>query len=206
MPQGALGSNVAVEGGARVPLSLDSQGAASFAARHGALNAAALAAVLFAGANQAGATISAALATTYTGLCLSNPAGSGVNLSLLRVSGSLIVAPAAEIAMGLITGWSAAGIVTHTTALAPRCTFEHSTAPKANLDAACTIVGAGTSVPAWARWFNSSPTATGIFGFDEDMAGGLIIPPGGYVAIGANVAGPAAGLLGSMLWEEIPTS
>jgi hypothetical protein len=44
----------------------------------------ALAGTNFRGSNQVGATLSAALATTYVGLCLSNPAGSGVNLAVKR--------------------------------------------------------------------------------------------------------------------------
>ena len=51
---------------------------------------------LFNAANQAAATTTVGLATTYTGLCLSNPVGSPVNLVLNKVGYAFIVAfPAA---------------------------------------------------------------------------------------------------------------
>lgn len=156
----------------------------------------------FVGANSAAVTTSAALATTYVGLCLSNPAGNTKNLVLQRVTGLLEVAPAALTAIGLIVGWSAAGVVTHTTALTPLNALLHDVAAPttAKLDSACTIVG----TPAWAKWLKVTPSATGVVDFDSDIQGGLIIPPGGYVAIGTSIAGPAAGFLGSMLWAERP--
>ena len=79
---------------------------------------------LFMGANPSGVTTSAALATTYVGLCLSNPAGNAsggkpINLLVRRVSGVVIVAPAAVLAFNLITGYAAGGVTVHTTALTP---------------------------------------------------------------------------------------
>lgn len=152
-------------------------------------------------ANQTGATTSVGLATTYTGLCLSNPAGSGKNLSLLRISGSLNVAPAALTAIGLIVGYAAAGIVMHTTPVTPLNTFLGSaTALVGLVDAACTLVG----TPAWGAWLGETPTATGVTTFDRVSDGSILIPPGGYAAIGTSIAGPAAGLLASFVWQEIP--
>jgi hypothetical protein len=171
----------------------------------------ALAGANFRGANLASApaTLSAGLATTYVGLCLSNPAASTVNLVLKQVAGTIVVAPAGELALGLITGWSAAGVVTHTTALTPISGYVGAAASagsvvgpatQAKLDQACTIVG----TPAWDRWFAAGPASTNNVSFSADMEDDVIIPPGGYAAIGANVAGPAAGFLGSMQWEELP--
>lgn len=157
---------------------------------------------LFTAANALGGVqLSAGLATTYVGLCISNPAAS-VNYMLLRsVSGAVIAAPAAFLALGLITGFSAAGVVTHTTPITPISSFVgDSGVPSGKADSACTLVG----TPAWSRWFTSeSATATNPF-FMMDLQGGILIPPGGYAAIGANVAGPATGFVGSMEWIEIP--
>lgn len=152
-------------------------------------------------ANQTGATSSAALATTYTGLCLSNPAGSGQNLSILRVSALFVVAPAALTAIGLIVGYAVGGITAHTTPLVVGNALVGTipTNPLVGLaDAACTLVG----TPAWARWMAATPSATAVFSFTEDAKGTLLIPPGGYVAIGTSIAGPTAGLLASIEWEE----
>ncbi len=172
--------------------------------------AVAQAGALFRGSNQAGATLSAALATTYTGLCLNNPAASGVNLVVRRISGVTVVAPAAELAFGLITGWLAAGITTHTTSLdadiisayvggAPSAGSIVAPASKAHLDAACTLVG----TPIWDRWIAAGNASTNNVNFNLDTEDDLIIPPGAYAAIGANVAGPTAGMFATFEWEEL---
>lgn len=155
--------------------------------------------VLFFGANATGATLSNGLATTYTGLCLSNPAGSGKNLAVIAVGISINVATASSLAVGLISGWSSAGVVTHTTPVTGIANgFIGSTAASiAKLDAACTIVG----TPLWTRLLLEA--STGVAAGNFDLNGQLVIPPGGYVAIGASAAGSASGLLGSFLWEEV---
>lgn len=158
----------------------------------------------FWGANQAGVTTSAGLATTYVGICLSNPAGSGKVLAVTNVSGYLNVAPAAIIGIGLISGYSAAGIVTHTT---PLTVYNEQVGAGAGaavglLDAACTLVGASTYVPAWREWLTVPATPTGEGSFTKDIAGRIQIIPGSYLAIGTSVAGPASGFFGSIAWEE----
>jgi hypothetical protein len=169
--------------------------------RHGPLYESAYAAAQFLGANQALDTTSAALAAAYTGLCLSNPAGSGVNLILERVAAELEVAPAAETSFGLIAGWAAGGITVHTTPLTPHSAIIGGAAASlAKLDAACTLVG----TPAWVDWLGVTPGATSVGQISRDYQGGIIIPPGGYVAIGTGIAGPAAGFRGSFQWEEAP--
>jgi hypothetical protein len=163
----------------------------------------------FRGSNSASATLSAGLATTYTGLCLSNPATATVNLKVRRFAGAMFAAPGTFIALGLISGWAAAGITVHTTAIntnilngyigaAPTAGSIVGPAPQANLDAACTLVG----TPLWDRWITGNASSGALVSFAIDLDDDTIIPPGGYMAIGANVAGPA-GFLGTAGWEEI---
>jgi len=158
--------------------------------------------LLFSGANQTGQITTAALTAVYTGLCLSNPAGNTKNLILRKVQGMLGVAPAAITPIGLITGFAAGGITVHTTLVTPLSGLVGSAAVAATgkLDSACTLVG----TPVWQRWFSAGPTATSGSSFVEDMESGIIIPPGGYAAIGTLIASPAAGLLASMEWNELP--
>lgn len=205
MPQGptavaTFGQNPA---GKSVPSMVDAQSAGLNTQRHGKYYQSALSAGMHSGGNQAGAALSVGLAVTYVGLCLSNPAASGVNLAIKRVSGMLIVAPAAEDALGLITGWAAGGITAHTTPLNDKIVnglIGSATASLANLDAACTLVG----TPLWNRWLVAMPTASTFPTFVVDIDDAIIIPPGGYAAIGALGAGGAAGFLGSFEWEELP--
>lgn len=201
MPQNPLSARVARNaGGAAQALLTDPQGAEASYARHANLYGAAKAAAMMIGANPSGVTTSVALAATYVGLCLSNPAGSLVNLVLTRVTGLLNVAPAALTAFGLITGYAAGGITVHTTPLTPINSLINGAAPVGKLDSAATLVG----TPAWSRWLGVTPGATSVSQFDTDLQGSIILPPGAYAAIGSLIAGPAAGLLGSFQWEEVP--
>lgn len=201
MPQSPLFAATATAGGVAKSLTVDAQGAQIVTQRHGALYSPALAGVMGYAANQSGATLSAGLATTYTGLCLSNPAASGKNLALGRVSGQINVAPAALTAFGLIVGFAAGGITVHTTPVTPKNGILSATPPAlvGLADAACTLVG----TPVWQDWISELTSATGSLSFTRDYSGSLIIPPGGYVAIGASIAGPTAGLLAGISWEEV---
>lgn len=156
---------------------------------------------LFIAANSAAVTTSAGLATTYVGICLSNPAASGKNLILRRVNAALVVVTAAETSLNLITGFSSAGVVTHTTALTPTSGIIGTAgAPVGLADSACTLVG----TPAWTRPLASTAIAAGCIAVDTDVEGGIILPPGAYCAIGTNIASPASGFLGAFEWEEAP--
>lgn len=210
MGQGPIGTTIAVSPtGSNVPSKMDAQGALSMGQRHGKYYSAAYGAkagspgALFGCANATGVALSAALATTYVGLCLSNPAASGVNLALKRVRGVITVAPAAITALGLIVGYAAGGITVHTTSLDAAIVNQFvgvaAPATAAHVDSACTLVG----TPRWDRWFGAGLGATANLAIAEDLDDAVILPPGAYAAIGANIAGPAAGFFGSFEWEEL---
>ena len=123
----------------------------------------------------------------------------------------MIAAPSTFIALGLIDGWAAGGITVHTTPLntsinsgyvgaAPTGGSIVGPASIANLDAACTLVG----TPTWDRWITGNAASGNPVAFSIDIDDDEIIPPGGYVAIGANIAGPGSGFLGTLGWEEVP--
>lgn len=199
--QNPLKATVALFKGVQKQLAVDAQGAVLGAALHAEYFESVIGKLSGLGANQTGATLSAGLATTYTGLCLSNPAGSTVNLSVHKASGVIEVAPSSELALGLITGFVAGGITVHTTALTVQNALIGlaATALQAKIDAACTLVG----TPIWSRWMTVNFGTTTEMLFDSDLRGALVIPPGGYVAIGCTAAGPTSGLLGSFEWEEV---
>lgn len=159
---------------------------------------------LFRGANPTAVTTSAGLNATYVGLCLSNPAANTKNLVLRRVTGITIVAPTL-LGFGLIVGFLAAGITAHTTALTTLGSGFLGTgagagaAPSGKLDSACTLVG----TPVWAEWLATNGVTGNNINFSLDLHGAIVIPPGGYAALGTSIAGPASGFLGSMEWEEV---
>lgn len=221
MGQNPLGFLANAFSGAIAPGRVDPQSALWNTSRHGKYYAsvygtpaqvapypvkAAQAGLVFRASNPTALSLSVALATTYTGLCLSNPAGSTVNLVVKRV-GLFVNASAAAAFAGLITGWSAAGVVTHTTpetnivpayvGAAASSGSVAQAASQAKVDRACTIVG----TPAWDRWIGAIP-ATTVTSLLQDLDDDLIIPPGGYVAIGSSAA-ETTDAVGTIMWEEI---
>ena len=220
MGQSALGFIARTFQGATGPGQVDPQRALWDTSRHGNYYASvygtpaivspatpAKAGSVFRAVSPSAVAITAALATTYTGLCLSNPAGSGLNLILRRVSALISNAPAA-VNLGLITGWSAAGITAHTTPVTSIINAYVGAGPSGTVsvagptpvglvDAACTLVG----TPAWDRWL--SALASGATGASSsDINDDVIIPPGGYAAIG-NLVSLTTSALCSFTWEEL---
>lgn len=144
-------------------------------------------------------------ATTYTGLCLSNPVGSNVNLVINKVGFSFIVAFAAASVIGLMTGYSTSTNVTHTTPVSPRNQFFTTVGGGVGLlDSSATLpvtpivntilgsglTGAITTTPMIA------PTVV-------DLEGSIILPPGAFCAFYTSTASGAAGGAFSFQWEEI---
>jgi hypothetical protein len=211
MPQGPLSNDPAISPGlVRVPLYEDAQGALYIQQRHGQGYGSSYLGGKFWAANQAGVTTSAGLATTYVGICLSNPASSGKNLAVGKVSAAIIVAPAAVLEINLIVGFAAGGVTVHTTPLTVYSELIGATAAAPNgtkvgtpvglVDGAATLVG----TPLYYMPLAVNAASAGLFSAWADLQGDLILPPGAYVAIGTNVAGPTSGFVGRIGWEELP--
>ena len=151
--------------------------------------------------NQATQAISVALNTTYTGCVVYNPVTSKKNLSILKVSFSAWSAPAGIVSIGLLAGWSAAGVVTHTAALS---VYNAKTlvvnAGYAGADSQATIVG----TPIWIAMLSAAPTSAALSVGNSpvlfDIGGAWEVPPGGYLGIGAQTA--VSGV-SSILWREV---
>jgi hypothetical protein len=161
---------------------------------------------MFNAANQAAATTTVGLATTYTGLCLSNPVGSPVNLVLNKVGYSFIVAFPAAAAIGLMCGYNSSTNVTHTTAGTPRSSFFGVGATGSGLvDTAATLPTAPVLTHIFAAGLTGAITTSSSNGtYVFDLEGGVILPPGAYAAIYTSTVSGTSGFFGSMQWEEIP--
>ena len=161
---------------------------------------------VFNSANQTGTVTTVGLATTYTGLILSNPLSSTVNLAINKVGVSFLVAFPASAAIGLMSGYSSTTNVTHTTPSAILCSSIGSgSVSQARVDVAATmpvapvvhsIIGAGLTGA-----ITTAPTSTIQI---VDYAGSIVIPPGGYVAIYTSTVSGAASMFASFEWEEVP--
>lgn len=169
---------------------------------HGPLYELARQGKLFSATNQAAQAVSVALATTYTGLCLSNPLGNTKNLVLLYANYALSVAPAGIASLHLIAGFSATANVTHTTPLVSpgiqNMLLGVGAPSSAKVDSAATIVNPGYLFPLMGG-FTAAALPGPAMGMTE-IPGGLVVPPGGWVALGALTAVTG---FGGLIWEEV---
>lgn len=169
---------------------------------HGRYMEAVLRGNVFIASNVAAQAVSVALTTTYTGLCLSNPLGSGKNLVLLGVQYAITVAEVAVASQHLIGAFSPTA-VTHTTPLAApgiqNAFIGAGNASIAKVDSAATI-----PTPNYLFSLRSGFTAGALggpgMGAWVDLGGSIILPPSSFVAIGALTAITG---FGSMIWEEV---
>lgn len=155
----------------------------------------------FHSANQGatGQVTTVALATTYTGLCLSNPVGSEVLLVVNEVVAAFnIVFPAAAF-IGIMAGYSATTDVTHTTPLTPRSDkIGQGPTPIGKADSAATLPVTPTVAHVMGHAVASEAGS-----YEHNYEGGLILPAGGFCCIYTSTVSGANGMLASIDWEEI---
>jgi hypothetical protein len=151
----------------------------------------------FSVANQAVVSTTAALATTFTGLALTNPAGSRVLLVMKKFTCSQVAVGAAG-AVGLMGGTGvAAGSLTPISRY-----IGSATASKATASAGATI-----STPILIETFGSlGSVATNGYGLNDglnvELDDSIIVPPGSFVASYTTAATTNA-LIFSFVWEEV---
>jgi hypothetical protein len=162
---------------------------------------------VFSAANAAGIATSVGLATACTGLIISNPVGSTVNVVLSRVGLSFSVAFPAASVVGLMVGYNSAVNVTHTTPVVGKMSnyVGVGPVPVANVDAAATLPTAPVLNTVIAAGLTGLIT-TSVFDSSNilELEGCIILPPGAYAAIYTSTASGALGFMGSFMWEEVP--
>ena len=155
-------------------------------------------------ANQVAVTTTIGLATTYTGLVLTNPIGSTVNLAILKATFNQSVLQTTQpMAFGLATGFNATTQVTHSGAITPRTAKVGSGAtPQALADNSATL----PTAPIYTHFIGAGSTATAdaTFGF-VDLDASLLIGPGGYICwVCPTQVSVTTSLWFSFSWEETP--
>lgn len=142
-------------------------------------------------------TTTAALATTFTGLAVGNPVGSGVNLVIDKFNCSQFAAGAAG-TIGIM-----GGVGSITASLIPQNRLLGiGTASKATATAGQTIstpVLIGTFGQIGSVATTASPISNGIV---QDIAGSVIVPPGCFIATYTATAQTSA-LQFAFVWEEV---
>lgn len=152
--------------------------------------------------NQAAQAVSVALATTYTGIMLSNPLLSNTVAILWFAGYALSVAPAAIASLHLIGGWSGGTNVTHTAAItAENCLMGSTKTPVMKVDSQATIP---TPTYKWSLEHGFTAAALPSHAMPPFEAKGMfVLMPGAFIGIGALTAVTG---FGSLMWEEVPLS
>ena len=158
----------------------------------------------FIACSQAVATTTVGLATTYTGLCLSNPIASGKNLVLLYASMNQSVIQATQVeAFLLATGSSPTTNVTHTAAATIQSAMVGSNlvAAVGKADTSATLPVA----PLYSLPLTNTATATqNAPGDCIELAGSIVLAPGAYAAFVTPAQASVAGMWFSFTWAEVP--
>lgn len=154
--------------------------------------------------SQAVATTTVGLATTYTGLCLSNPIGSGKNLAVALASLFQSVIQATQVeGYALATGSNLTTNVTHTTPGTVQTALVGALANNsvAKVDTAATL----PTAPVYSIGLtNTGSATTNSPGITVDLGGAITLAPGGYVCFVTPTQASVAGLWFSLSWIEIP--
>lgn len=192
-----VGNPVATASGAQSLSRAGAQGDLIVSELHGRYYEQAYRGNMFVVANQAAITTTAALATTFTGLAISNPAGSGVNAVVNKFYVAQFAVGAAG-GVGIMTGSGAAA-----GSLVPRNCLVGGPTGKVTASAGATI-----ATPVLERLVGSvGSLATTGYGLMPaayiDLEGSLIVPPGFFAASYTTVVTTTALLFGFQ-WEEVP--
>lgn len=157
----------------------------------------------------------AAAVTAYSGgaagtpmLCLLNPAGSGRNAAITKVSvGNVVAASAAgTVAFALYFGTTAT--ITQATTVTPwnmATQLQSGSVMTGFRNVALTSGSAASNVIPIASYYWATAAGVGLVSNGVvDLEGALIIPPGSFAALGGSAALTSATWIGSLQWEEIP--
>lgn len=194
---GLVGNPVAAASGSNALLRMGAQSDLINSNLHGVYYEQAYRGNIFRIANQAAVSTTAALATTWTGLAISNPAGSGVNAVINLFTCAQFAAGTAG-AIGIMTGSGAAA-----GSLVPKNAIIGGPTGKVTASAGATIATPVLDIVVG----NLGSVATTGYGLSSaisfDMEGSIIVPPGFYAASYTTAATTTALIFGFQ-WEEIP--
>jgi len=150
-----------------------------------------------------GITTSAGLVTGYTGLALTNPTTSTVNLVVTKVGYGVNAAPSAVMVVSLAFNTSTTA-VTQTTAITGRNNFLGGASPQGLAASSVTFPTAPINSHILGVIGTNAITAINETVDLIDMEGSIVMPPGSYIAIVTSTASAATSFWGSFQWEEVP--
>lgn len=190
--------------GSHQPLRIGAQAELIAQDAHGRYHEAALRGQLYSAAMQAGAALGTALTATAVTLTLYNPAGSGVNLSIIRGDCAITSAPAGGAALVWAANFNpVAAPPSAVTALASGARgypLGNNSAPRASVYSAATLPAAPSVIRTIASILATGSTAA--LQIQDLVDGSILLGPNSAVTI-QNIGTAMSGIL-SLVWEEIP--
>lgn len=160
---------------------------------------------MFNAATQAGVTTSAGLGTAVTGLILTNPTTSTVNLVPNKIGFTVNAVPAATMVVGLAFNTSTTA-VTQTTAITTRNNFLGGAVAQGLVASSVTLPTAGIISHVFGT-VDYIATPANVYNKNVmliDLEGSIVMPPGSYIHIYTSTASAASTFFGSIQWEEVP--
>jgi hypothetical protein len=171
---------------------------------HGRYQEAVLNGNVYSASNQTGCIWTVELATTYTGLCLSNTLGSGKALSILAAGWSERVAPGG-IQDVWLAGGSSATAVTHSAAGAARnMLVGSSNASVAKVDTGATLPAAPVYLMPLVAGKVTAALSLTSYVATIDVGGLICLLPGSFLIIATFTVGNTAGQMATIIYEELP--
>jgi hypothetical protein len=150
-------------------------------------------------------TTTVGTATTYTGLVLTNPINSPVQLVLEAAFVAPIVAQTAAIQVGLMAGFSSTTAVTQTTAATVVSNFIGGAVGSGLLAKAATLSATPAILLVNGSLLTGAITTSTLVNGLIDLNDGqplIIIPPGGFLAFYTSAASVASSVVFSFQWGE----
>jgi hypothetical protein len=145
-----------------------------------------------------GVTTTAALATTWTGLGVANPAASGYNLVLLGFTCAQFAVGAAA-TVGIM-----GGVGTISSTLTPQNRLIGGTGASVMNGSAGATISTPLLIATFGEVGSLATTGYGLqAGISVDIAGAIIVPPGSFIASYTAIVTTTA-LQFSFVWEEVP--
>jgi hypothetical protein len=202
---GPLASNASIGAGTQVNVRAGNMGETIVSELHSKYYEAAYRKSIFSAGNQAAVATVALGTLANTGLVLSNPITSLVNLVLLKISYVNSVAVPTAGYLALETGYNSSTNVTHTT---PATVYNNyiglGSGGYGLVDVSATMPTAPVHRLGLAHCGSLATTGYGLLPTNVvDLDGSIILPPGGYIAYYTFATNTAAWFF-TYSWEEVP--
>ena len=141
-------------------------------------------------------------------LAIFNPAGSGRNAVLNKVSIGNVVAASGAGTVSFALWFGTTATITQATTVTPwnmGTQLQSGSVVTGFRNVALTSGSAASNAIALSSYYWATAAGVGLVSDGvSDIEGGVIIPPGSYCALGGSAALTSATWIGSMQWEEVP--